>query len=174
MKKWKTTDIRKDFNEKNKPVVISDNDSKEKGNGFECQYCHRIIYTKFTDDSIWCNSCNAETIFEKDTKPVKKRLRTETMDTNEVYVKSIDTNVNDMVEKTKWNRPLELSGAYKRMSDRGIHFTSYSETLPESGQTYSWSQSSGSTSSLNSNTGRKVPGPLRMNREEGDNDTTTE
>jgi len=70
-----------------------------------------------------------------------------------------------MVEKTKWNRPLELSGGFKSMSERGIRFTSYREDIP-GGSSYSWSQSSGSTfSSPSTNKGRRVPGPHRPNKE---------
>ena len=41
-------DLRKELNETHKPIIISD-DNDGKTNGFECKYCHRIIYNKFTD-----------------------------------------------------------------------------------------------------------------------------
>src|SRR5215213_9621721 len=125
MTKWNTKpkDLREEINKTHKPVVISDyNDGKT--NGFECKYCQRIIYNKFTDDSIWCNSCQSETIFDKDTKPVKKGLKAETMDNSEVFVTSVQYNPNDMVHHTKWNRPKELKGGALALSKKGtIRFT---------------------------------------------------
>ena len=85
-----------------------------------------ILSSLITDDSIWCNSCQSETIFDKDTKPVKKGLKAEVIDNSEVFVTSVQYNPNDMVSHTKWNKPKELKGGALALSKKGtIRFTSY-------------------------------------------------
>jgi hypothetical protein len=104
MTKWgtkaKPKDLKEEVNKTHKPVVISDYNNDGRTNGFECKWCQRIIYNKFTDDSIWCNSCQSETIFDKDTKPVKKGIKAETMDNPEVFVTSVQYNFEDMAGRT--------------------------------------------------------------------------
>ena len=118
-------DLRKELNETHKPIIISD-DKDGNVNGFECKYCRRIIRGKFTEDSIWCNYCQSETIFDKDTKPVKKGLKAEVIDNSEVFVTSVQYNFEDMARRTKWNKPKELKGGALALSKKGtIRFTSY-------------------------------------------------
>ena len=132
MTKWgtiKPKDLREEINKTHRPVVISDDNNDGKTNGFECKWCQRIIYNKFTDDSIWCNSCQSETIFDKDTKPIKKGLKAETMDNSEVFVTSVQYNFEDMAGRTKWKRPKELKGGALALSQKGtIKFTSYHDS----------------------------------------------
>ena len=128
MTKWgtKPKDLREEVNKTHRPVVISDNNNDGRTNGFECKYCQRIIYNKFTDDSIWCNSCQSETIFDKDTKPVKKSLKAETIDNTEVNVVSLQYNFEDMAGHTRYGKTLELKGGALALSKKGtIRFTSY-------------------------------------------------
>jgi hypothetical protein len=130
MTKWgtgtNTKDLKEEVNKMHKPVVISDYNNDRSVNGFECKWCQRIVYNKFTDDSIWCNNCQSETIFDKDTKPIKKGLKAETMDNSEVFVTSIQHNFEDMVRRTKWSRPKEFKGGALALSKKGtIRFTSY-------------------------------------------------
>jgi len=118
-------DLRKGLNETHKPIIISD-DNDGKTNGFECKWCHRIIYNKFTDDSIWCNSCGSETIFDKDTKLIKKSIKAEVVDNSEVFVTSVQYNFEDMAGRTKYNKPKELKDGALALSKKGtIRFTSY-------------------------------------------------
>jgi hypothetical protein len=100
-------DLSEEINKTHRPIIISD-DKDGNTNGFECKYCHRIIHGKFTDDSIWCNSCQSETIFDKDTKPVKKSLKAETIDNTEVNVVSLQYNFEDMAGHTRYGKPQEL------------------------------------------------------------------
>jgi hypothetical protein len=118
-------DLREELNKTHRPIIISD-DKDGNVNGFECKYCHRIIRGKFTEDSIWCNSCQSETIFDKDTKPVKKGLKAEVIDNSEVFVTSVQYNFEDMARRTKWSRPKEFKDGALALSKKGtIHFTSY-------------------------------------------------
>jgi DNA-directed RNA polymerase subunit RPC12/RpoP len=118
-------DLRKELNETHKPIIISD-DSDGKISGFECKWCNRIIRSKFTDDSIWCNSCQSETIIYKDIKPVKKGLKAEVVDNSEVFVTSVQPNFDDMAGHTKYGKPTELKDGALALSKKGtIRFTSY-------------------------------------------------
>ena len=62
-------DLRKELNDTHKPIIVSD-DNDRNINGFECKYCRRIIRSKFTEDSVWCNSCQSETIFDKSVRKI--------------------------------------------------------------------------------------------------------
>ena len=54
-------DLSEEINKTHRPIIISD-DKDGNTNRFECKYCHHIIRGKFTDDSIWCNSCQSEKV----------------------------------------------------------------------------------------------------------------
>jgi hypothetical protein len=128
MTKWSThpKDLREEVNKTHRPIVISTDDYNNKDtNGFECKWCRRIIYTKFTNDSIWCNSCQSETIFTKDTKPIKKSIKAEVVDNSEIFVTSIQYNFNDMVRHV--GQKPEPKGSFAELKKRGVRITSYEE-----------------------------------------------
>src|SRR5215217_1575921 len=117
--------IGEKFMKEHKPVVLSD-DSDGNINGFTCKWCNRTIYIKLTDDSIWCNSCQSETIIDKDIKPVKKSLKAETVDNSETFVVSIEYDPSKMAWHTKYDKPKTLKGGALALSKKGsIRFTSY-------------------------------------------------
>ena len=119
-------DLREELNKTHRPIIISD-DKDGNTNGFKCKYCHRIIRGKFTEDSIWCNSCQSETIFDKDTKLVKKSLKAETIDNTEVNVVSLQYNFEDMAGHTRYGKPIEYKGGIKVLRDKGLKITNYKE-----------------------------------------------
>jgi DNA-directed RNA polymerase subunit RPC12/RpoP len=156
-------DLREEINKTHRPIIISD-DSDGNTNEFKCKYCHRIIRSKFTEDSIWCNSCQSETIIDKDTKPVKKSLKAEVIDNSEVFVATTPDPVSQFDKK-----PVELQGGFKALSQRGtIRFTSYQEYYPQGqgGQ----GQGQGQSPSSSQSQGRRVPGPTKTTK--GDDNKT--
>ena len=63
--------------------------------------------------------------FDKDTKPVKKSLKAETIDNTEVNVVSLQYNFEDMAGHTRYGKPVELQGGFKALRDKGLRITSY-------------------------------------------------
>jgi hypothetical protein len=121
-------DLREEINKTHRPIIISD-DKDGNTNEFTCKWCNRIIRSKFTADSIWCNSCQSETIIGKDTKPVKKSLKAETIDNTEVNVVSLQYNFEDMAGHTRYGKPVELKGGFLALSKKGtIRFTNYTDS----------------------------------------------
>jgi hypothetical protein len=117
--------LREEINKTHRPIIVSE-DNDRKTNEFTCKWCHRIIRGKFTEDSVWCNSCQSETIFDKDTKPVRKSLKAEVIDDTETLAAFVPTNASDMVRHTKYDKPKELKGGALALSKKGtIRFTSY-------------------------------------------------
>jgi hypothetical protein len=107
--------IGEKFMREHKPIIISD-DSNGDINGFSCKRCNRTIYGKFTDDSIWCNSCSCETIIGKDTKPIKRSLKAEVVDNTEVFVASLPGVDPDSV---RIYGPTQYQGGFKTLHDKG-------------------------------------------------------
>src|SRR5215216_2638373 len=117
-------DLKEEWNRTHIPITISDDEDKDKDgdiNGFECKWCNRIIYGKFTDDSIWCNSCNSETLL-KDIKPIKKPLKAEVIDNTETLIAS-PTSVSYTEyykDKVSIYHKVEPKGTFAEMQKRGI------------------------------------------------------
>jgi len=120
--------IGEKFLREHKPVIISD-DRDGDINGFECKRCGRIIYGKFTDDSVWCNSCSSETII-KDIKPIKKSLKAEVVDNTETIIANLPGADPNSVRI--YGTP-EYQGSFKVLHEKGIKITSYHEDIPNKG-----------------------------------------